>query len=137
MKPKGRRVSSRQRKLPPRRGSESGGLEALKEALRQFANERDWDQFHSPKNLACALSVEAAELLELFLWDSGVTSERLPAARKGRVSEEIGDVLLYLLRLADKLEIDPIEAATRKLRLNAEKYPVRLARGSSKKYTEF
>jgi NTP pyrophosphatase (non-canonical NTP hydrolase) len=109
----------------------------LKQALRQFAEERDWNQFHTPKNLCCALSVEVAELLELFLWDSGLARGRLPPARKERASEEIGDVLLYLLRLADKLEIDPVEAANRKLRLNAEKYPVHLARGSSKKYTEF
>ena len=103
-------------------------------ALREFAAERDWDQFHSPKNLACALSVEAAELLEHFQWSSD--KQALPADQLEAVSHEIADVLLYLIRLADKLGIDPVAAATAKLVLNAQKYPVDLSRGSSKKYTE-
>jgi dCTP diphosphatase len=109
-------------------------LEGLMRALRKFATERDWDQFHSPKNLACALSVEAAELLEHFQWSSD--NQALPADQLEAVSHEIADVLLYLIRLADKLGIDPVAAATAKLVLNAQKYPIDLSRGSSKKYTE-
>jgi len=111
-------------------------LEDLRAALREFARERDWEQFHSPKNLCCALSVEAAELLQHFQWESG-SPEAIPPDRAEQLSQEIGDVLIYLVRLADRLDIDPVAAAKRKLRLNAEKYPVHLARGSSKKYTEF
>jgi NTP pyrophosphatase (non-canonical NTP hydrolase) len=111
-------------------------LESLRDALRAFAAERDWDQFHSPKNLAMALSVEAAELLELFQWLSEADSRKLEAARKAAASEEIADVLLYLIRLSDTLDIDPIAAAERKIALNAEKYPVEKARGTSRKYTD-
>jgi len=111
-------------------------LEALRVELRQFAAERDWNQFHSPKNLAIALSVEAAELLEHFQWMPEAESAALGTGQKARIREEVADVLLYLIRLADKLEIDLLAAASDKIRLNAEKYPVEKARGSSKKYTE-
>jgi NTP pyrophosphatase (non-canonical NTP hydrolase) len=111
-------------------------LEALREALRQFAAERDWNQFHSPKNLAIALSVEAAELLEHFQWMPDEESSTVAPNQKARISEEVADVLLYLVRLADKLDIDLLAAASDKIQLNAEKYPVEKARGSSKKYTE-
>jgi dCTP diphosphatase len=111
-------------------------LDALRDVLRQFAAERDWDQFHSPKNLAIALSVEAAELLEHFQWMPETESAALAGDLKGRIREEVADVLLYLIRLADKLEIDLLTAAFDKIQLNAEKYPVEKARGSSKKYTE-
>jgi len=114
-------------------------LEALRDALRQFAAECDWDQFHSPKNLAIALSVEAAELLEHFQWMPDAESSTVAPDQKARIregSEEVADVLLYLVRLADKLEIDLLAAASDKIRLNAEKYPVEKARGSRKKYTE-
>jgi len=111
-------------------------LEALRDALRQFAAERDWNQFHSPKNLAIALSVEAAELLEHFQWMLDAESSNVPPDQKARIREEVADVLLYLVRLADKLEIDLLVAASDKIRVNAEKYPVEKARGSSKKYTE-
>jgi len=111
-------------------------LEALRDALRQFAAERDWNQFHSPKNLAIALSVEAAELLEHFQWVLDAESSNVPPDQKARIREEVADVLLYLVRLADKLEIDLLVAASDKIRVNAEKYPVEKARGSSKKYTE-
>ena len=110
-------------------------LESLKQSLRQFALERDWDQFHSPKNLCCALSVEVGELLENFQWEP--ESEVLDDAKRLHVANEIGDVLNYLVRLSDKLGIDPVKAAQNKLRLNADKYPVHLARGSKKKYTDF
>lgn len=111
-------------------------LDALRDLLRQFAAERDWDQFHSPKNLAIALSVEAAELLEHFQWMPETESVALAGDRKARIQEEVADVLLYLIRLSDKLEIDLLAAASDKIQLNAEKYPVGKARGSSKKYTE-
>jgi dCTP diphosphatase len=112
-------------------------LEELRGALRRFASDRDWDQFHSPKNLAIALSVEASELLEHFQWTLDADSTSLSPDRHAKVREEIADVLLYLVRLADKLDIDLLAAATEKLQINAAKYPVEKARGSSKKYTEF
>lgn len=111
-------------------------LDALRDLLRQFAAERDWDQFHSPKNLAIALNVEAAELLEHFQWMPETESAALGGDLKARIREEVADVLLYLVRLADKLEIDLLAAASDKIQLNSEKYPVEKARGSSKKYTE-
>jgi NTP pyrophosphatase (non-canonical NTP hydrolase) len=111
-------------------------LAELREALRRFAAERDWDQFHSPKNLAAALSVEAAELLEHFQWLSEAASQSLPDAQRVAVGHEMADVLLYLVRLADKLDIDLLAAAAGKLELNAAKYPVDKSRGSSRKYTE-
>ena len=111
-------------------------LEDLREQLRRFAAERDWDQFHSPKNLAMALSAEAGELLEAFQWLSEEQSRRLSPEALEAASEEIADVLLYLVRLSDKLGIDPIAAARRKLEKNAERYPADKARGNSRKYTE-
>jgi dCTP diphosphatase len=117
-------------------GERPMSLEELRGALRRFASDRDWDQFHSPKNLAIALSVEAAELLEHFQWTSEGGPSGLSPDQHGKVAEEIADVLLYLVRLADKLNIDLLAAATEKIQVNATKYPVEKARGSSKKYTE-
>lgn len=111
-------------------------LEALRVALRRFAAARDWEQFHLPKNLAMALSVEAAELLEHFQWLPDAESDALRPTQRVLIGEEIADVLLYLVRLADRLDIDVLAAARRKMRLNARKYPVAKARGSSRKYTE-
>lgn len=111
-------------------------IQALQRALREFAREREWEQFHSPRNLAAALSVEAAELLEHFQWLTTEQSRNLPGDKRAAVAEEIADVLLYLLQLADKLDIDPIDAARRKMQANAAKYPVERARGSMRKYTE-
>ena len=111
-------------------------LDELRAALRRFAAARDWEQFHTPKNLAMALSVEAAELLEQFQWLTPEQSKRLDARRHRAVEEEIADVLLYLTRLADVLEIDALAAARRKMRINARKYPVRRAKGNARKYTE-
>jgi NTP pyrophosphatase (non-canonical NTP hydrolase) len=118
-------------------GARHATLEELRHALRQFAAERDWDQFHSPKNLAMALAVEAAELLEHFQWLKEGTAAELPPEAHGQVREELADVLLYLVRLADKLDLDLLEAARDKLELNARKYPAEQVRGSSKKYTEY
>jgi len=112
-------------------------LHKLRDSLRQFAADREWDQFHSPKNLAIALSVEAAELLEHFQWVSDADSTGFPPEQTAKVRQEMADVLLYLVLLADKLDVDLASAAAEKIKLNAAKYPVAKARGSSKKYTEF
>ena len=111
-------------------------LEKLRNQLRTFAAVRDWDQFHSPKNLASALAVEAAELLENFQWLTETQSQQLTPDALENVRAELADVLLYLIRLSDKLDIDLIAAANAKIALNATKYPVEKAHGTSKKYTE-
>jgi len=111
-------------------------LPSLTQSLRDFAQARDWEQFHSPKNLASALSVEAAELLEHFQWLTEEQSRTLAAPKKAEVAAEAADVLLYLLQLCDKLQIDLLEAARLKLVVNAGKYPVDSARGSSQKYSK-
>jgi NTP pyrophosphatase (non-canonical NTP hydrolase) len=111
-------------------------LTALRDALHAFAFDRDWDQFHSPKNLAAALSVEAGELLEHFQWLKDEESLNLPDPARQAVAEEMADVLLYLVRLADKLDVDLAEAARQKIDLNAKKYPVELARGNATKHTK-
>jgi len=108
-------------------------LNDLRAALRHFADERDWEQFHSPKNLAMALSVEVAELVEHFQWLSQQQSLHLPPAKNTAVREELADVLIYLVRLADRLDIDLLEAAEDKLLINAQKYPVQASRGRSDK----
>jgi NTP pyrophosphatase (non-canonical NTP hydrolase) len=109
-------------------------LEALRERLRAFVAERDWDQFHNPKNLAMALVAEAGELVEHFQWLTPEQSEQLAPEARAEVALEIADVLLFLLRLCDRLGIDPVQAAQRKLVLNAQKYPVHKARGRAAKY---
>ena len=111
-------------------------LTELAQQLEQFAKARDWQQFHSPKNLASALVVEAGELLEHFQWLTEEQSRTLSPEKRDAVGAEVADVLLYLIQLAAALGIDPIAAAQAKLGLNAQKYPVDLARGSSKKYDE-
>jgi NTP pyrophosphatase (non-canonical NTP hydrolase) len=113
-----------------------GDLERLKERVRAFAAARDWEQFHSPKNLAMALSVEAAELLEVFQWLTEAESRSLGPQAHAAAADEIADVLLYLLRLADVLDIDVADAARRKLASNELRYPADKARGNSKKHTE-
>ena len=111
-------------------------LQTLTQSLRDFAKERDWEQFHSPKNLAAALTVEVAELLEHFQWVTEEQSRNLSFEKKDQVAQEAADVFLYLLQICDKLGIDLLETARLKLIANGEKYPVERARGSSKKYTE-
>jgi NTP pyrophosphatase (non-canonical NTP hydrolase) len=111
-------------------------LTELRDALRRFAAERDWEPFHTPKSLACALAVEAAELLEPFQWLSEAQSSVLPPQTLHHVREEMADVLLYLIRIADKLGVDLAAAAREKMVRNAERYPVAKARGTSRKYTE-
>jgi len=111
-----------------------GSLLDLRDRLRAFADARDWHQFHTPKNLAMALVGEAAEVVEHFQWLSPEASEALPEATRREVSHELADVLLYLVRLADRLEIDLAEAALEKLAINARRYPVDKAYGRSDKY---
>lgn len=111
-------------------------LIALRDAVRAFALERDWDQFHSPKNLASALAVEAAELLEPFQWLTDEQSRALPRNVAEDVRMEMADVLIYLVRLADKLDVDLLQAARDKIAANAKKYPPDKAKGSALKYTE-
>jgi dCTP diphosphatase len=111
-------------------------VQRLRDELRAFAEARDWDQFHSPKNLAMALAGEAGELLENFQWLTEEQSRHPSPEVLAAAGEEIADVLLYLIRLSDKLGIDPVAAADRKLLANAAKYPVDKARGTAKKYTE-
>jgi NTP pyrophosphatase (non-canonical NTP hydrolase) len=109
-------------------------LESLRERLRAFIAERDWDQFHNPKNLAMALVAEAGELVEHFQWLTPEQADSLPPETLAEVEHEIADVLIFLVELADRLEIDPLAAADKKLALNAQKYPVDKARGKATKY---
>jgi NTP pyrophosphatase (non-canonical NTP hydrolase) len=108
-------------------------LAALRDALRDFAREREWERFHTPKNLAAALSVEASELLEPFQWLTDEASAALPPETLEAVRREMADVLLYLIRLADRLDVDLVQAARDKMVLNALKYPVEKARGNSRR----
>lgn len=112
-------------------------LKRLQADLASFAAERDWDQFHTPKNLAMALSGEAGELLELFQWLTPEQSERgaLSDETVKAIEDEMADVLLYLLRLADKLQVDVIAAAQAKIKRNAEKYPIDKSKGNAIKYS--
>jgi dCTP diphosphatase len=112
-------------------------MERLKAKIREFVEERDWDQYHSPKNLAMGISVEAAELLEVFLWLTEDESKALTEEQLTSVRHEIGDVMIHLTNLADKLGLDPIECAMKKLDLNGAKYPKDIVKGSAKKYTDY
>ena len=112
-------------------------LRTLQRRLADFAAARDWEQFHSPKNLAMALSVEAAEVVEEFQWLTEAQSENLDADRRERVRLELADVLIYLLRLADRLDVDLLRAADDKIEANERKYPADRVRGDARKYTEY
>jgi len=111
-------------------------LDSIKIRLREFASERDWDQFHSPKNLAMALIVEAAELVEHFQWLTGEQSQALSQEKLAEVEQEIADIQIYLVRLADKLGIDIERAVDAKMEINAGKYPADKVRGSARKYSD-
>jgi len=112
-------------------------VEDLQRRLRGFAAERDWDQFHAPKNLAMALAVEVGELMEHFQWLSGEQSQSLPPEKVAEVADEIADVQIYLARLADRLGVSIGDAVARKLRINERKYPAHRVRGSARKYSEY
>jgi NTP pyrophosphatase (non-canonical NTP hydrolase) len=111
-------------------------LDQIKIRLRDFAAARDWDQFHSPKNLAMALIVEAAELVEHFQWLTEEQSQTLPPDKLAEVKQEVADIQIYLIRLADKLGIDMEQAVNAKIELNEKKYPAEKVRGSALKYDE-
>lgn len=111
-------------------------MQALMKKLSLFAKERDWEQFHSPKNLCMALAVETAEIMEHFQWLTEEQTRNLDRKTLEKVKDEIADTQIYLARLADQLGIDPIAAANEKLLKNANKYPIEKAKGSAKKYTE-
>jgi dCTP diphosphatase len=112
-------------------------LDQLQSRLRTFVRARDWEKFHAPKNLAMALTVEVAELLEHFQWLTPEESRQLPEKTRAAVEDEIGDVLIYLVRLCDELGINAEIAAERKVERNELKYPAELVRGQAKKYTEY
>ena len=112
-------------------------LESLRDRLREFAREREWDQYHTPKNLSMALIAEAAELVEHFQWVQGDESHLLEDKTRQSVEEELADILIYLVRISDKLEVDLYEAVERKIAINEKKYPADKVRGSAKKYTEY
>ena len=112
-------------------------MKELIEDIRKFAHERDWDQFHSPKNLAMALSVEVAEIVEHFQWLTQAESDKLDPAKLIEIKEEIADVMIYLTRLADRLGINPVQAAKEKMKLNEKKYPIAKAKGNATKYTDY
>ena len=115
----------------------STDIDQLKLRLREFAAARDWDQFHSPKNLSMALIAEAAELVEHFQWLTEEQSVNLTSEKRAEVATELADIFIYLIRVADKLDIDLIQAANDKIAHNEEKYPADQVRGSAKKYTEY
>jgi NTP pyrophosphatase (non-canonical NTP hydrolase) len=115
----------------------AGELTGLRDMVRQFVDERDWDKFHTPKNLSAALSVEAAELLEHFQWLERGDAVELGAAKVEQVRHEMADVLVYLIRLADKLDVDLQAAVLEKMVLNRAKYPADKVRGDARKYSEY
>ncbi|MEZ0232368.1 MAG: nucleotide pyrophosphohydrolase [Methylophilaceae bacterium] len=115
----------------------SDSLAELRAKINAFVYERDWEQFHSPKNLAMAMIVEAAELVEHFQWDTLEDSYQLTPEKREQVSHELADTFVYLLRIAEVLKIDLLDAANAKILLNAKKYPVDKARGSNAKYTKY
>jgi len=112
-------------------------LDALKLKLREFAEVRDWDQFHSPKNLSMALIAEAAELIEHFQWLKEEESAIIQGDKLEAVRMELADILIYLIRIADKLNIDLFDAVNKKIKINEEKYPEDKVKGQHKKYTEY
>ena len=112
-------------------------IETVRQRLREFATAREWDQFHSPKNLSMALSVEVSELIECFQWLTEEQSHSLSPKQLAAVTDEIADVQLYLIRLADKLGVDIDKAVEHKMIKNEAKYPADKVRGSSKKYNDY
>ena len=115
----------------------SDSLLDIRARLRAFADERDWDQFHTPKNLAMALSVEVAELAEHYQWLPTGADNELDEAKRAGIRHELADVLMYLVRLADKSGVDLHAAVLEKMALNAQKYPAPQVRGDARKYSEY
>ncbi len=112
-------------------------IDQLQQRLKQFAVERDWEQFHAPKNLAMALIVEAAELVEHFQWLTEQQSKQLEESKRQEVAFELADIFIYSLRLAERLDIDLLDAVEKKIVINEQKYPVEKVKGRSNKYTEY
>ena len=112
-------------------------IDDLKEAVIKFAQDRDWEKFHTPKNLSAAVAVEAAELQELFMWLTPEESQNLTPDKRAKVEDEVGDVLICLVNFAARVGIDPLAAAAQKIQKNTEKYPADKTRGSAKKYNEY
>ena len=112
-------------------------LKTLDSKIKAFAKERDWDQYHSPKNLSMALIGEAAELIEEFQWLTEEQSHNLEPEKLSKVKDELGDIFIYLLRISGVLGVDILEAANEKFKKNEQKYPADKCRGSSKKYNEY
>ncbi len=112
-------------------------MKKLQNAIEKFADARDWEQYHCPKNLAMALSVETAELMEIFQWMETEESRKVSADTLNEIEEEIGDVMIYLAGLAAKFSIDPLQAAHKKMEKNERKYPAEKVRGKSKKYNKY
>jgi dCTP diphosphatase len=123
--------------MPPMNTHAIDSLDALRQHIRDFAQARNWERYHTPKNLVMALSVEAAELLEPFQWLTAEQSLQLSAEQHEAVRQEIADVLIYLTRLADLLGIDLLEACADKLAINARKYPVDKSHGNATKYSDY
>ena len=112
-------------------------LEKTRLRISQFAADRDWDQFHSPKNLSMALAAESGELLEQFQWLTEEQSKNLSSEKLHSIEEELADIQIYLIRLADKLNINLIDAVHKKIEVNERKYPADKVKGSAKKYDEY
>lgn len=115
----------------------SHSLEKLSQQLAEFARKRDWEQFHSPKNLSMALIAEAAELVEHFQWLSEEESQNLSQEKWDAVRMELADIQIYLLRIAERLEVDLVAAATEKMQINEERYPANKVKGSAKRASEY
>ena len=130
----GEGAAAAQEAAPGATGAPSDALHELRDAMRQFAAERAWEPFHTPKNLAMALAGEAGEVIEHFQWLTAEQSMALPPASREEVAFELADVLLYLVRLGDVLGIDLADAARRKMVLNAQRYPLERARGRADKH---
>ena len=107
----------------------------LRKKIAKFVDERDWQQFHSPKSLSIAIAIEAAELMEHFQWDNGTGKETLKRSKKA-IEQELADILAYLLSFSNLYDIDLSKALMNKLKINAKKYPIKKSRGSAKKYNE-
>lgn len=114
-----------------------GVLDLLQQRLADFAAQRDWDQFHSPKNLSMALIGEAAELVEHFQWLTEAQSQDLTDAKRQAVALELADIFIYLIRIADKLDVDLIAAAQQKIEINEQRYPIEVVKGSAKRASEY
>jgi NTP pyrophosphatase (non-canonical NTP hydrolase) len=111
-------------------------LNKYKDKIKKFADDRDWDQFHDPKNLSMALSAEIGELLDIFQWLTSDQSKNLSEKDMILVKQELGDIMIYLMRLSDKLNIDLEQAVIDKMKINEEKYPVSLSKGNATKYNK-